>query len=598
RYSGTTGTLDTTFNGTGIATLPTTDFARNVKIFNGSSPDELLVAANNSLFLLDASGAVDASFGPGGSVTANLSELIGAIDSQNRVVVAGVAEPSPTLEFMGVARFTSTGLPDLVSFCCGGTVELTSIPFSGETTGVAVDPFGNILGLYLDQLTKHTMLVRFRNDGQLDTSFGNGGVVDQIPPFDPLSFNQGFSIVVGGDGNIVLASGGADFVLHRYLGKSTQADLKLTKQASATAVAGGTINYSITVSNAGPDDASGVIITDPLPAGTTFVAPSCTAAAGATCSLQGSTLTINIPTLPNTASATVTFQATVDPTIPDGTVLSNTATVQFNGTNLDPTNSASATTAVLNRADLAVTIQQSPATVLLGGVITYSITLTNNGPATASNVVVNDSQPGGVAFTSCTGVASGCTLSPGSATINIPSLPSGSSAVITITGVLVSGSDGAVVANTVSVTSATPDPISANNSATATFTINNKADVAVGVAVTKLMNRQLSYVISVKNGGPFPAGQLLLNNAIPKGTVFVSAAPGAWSCTVPPPGGSGTVTCRLANLASGGVQDVTVVLKALSSTTMVSNTATVSAATFDPNTVNNTATLSTKASGN
>jgi uncharacterized repeat protein (TIGR01451 family) len=176
----------------------------------------------------------------------------------------------------------------------------------------------------------------------------------------------------------------------------------------------------------------------------------------------------------------------------------------------------------------------------------------------------------------------------------MPALANGSSTVITVTGTLASGSDGSIVSATATASSGLPDPNPTNNSASATFTVNNKADLALGMAATKLSNRQISYLITVKNGGPYAAGQLQLTDAIPSGATLVSLTAGSWSCTAPPVGGVGTITCTLPTLAMGVTQNLTLVVKAGSGTNTVTNTATVSSGTFDPNSANNSVTLTVK----
>src|SRR5207245_1101923 len=54
----------------------------------------------------------------------------------------------------------------------------------------------------------------------------------------------------------------------------TQADLVVTKSGPATAVAGTTFTYTITVTNSGPSDAQNVVVTDTLPGAETFVSSS------------------------------------------------------------------------------------------------------------------------------------------------------------------------------------------------------------------------------------------------------------------------------------------------------------------------------------
>ncbi|HLJ75390.1 MAG TPA: DUF11 domain-containing protein, partial [Thermoanaerobaculia bacterium] len=114
------------------------------------------------------------------------------------------------------------------------------------------------------------------------------------------------------------------------------ADIAITKVASAGPYGTGLpITYTITVSNAGPGGASGVTVTDVLPAGTTFVSAtpsqgSCNGATPVTCSIgtiaSGGTATITLKlTLPSTAGP-VSNTASVSATTPDSNVANNSST--------------------------------------------------------------------------------------------------------------------------------------------------------------------------------------------------------------------------------------------------------------------------------
>lgn len=113
--------------------------------------------------------------------------------------------------------------------------------------------------------------------------------------------------------------------------RNNQADLRLTKtntpgvngevdQAADTVVSGASANYSIVVTNLGPDAANGSVLADPAPASLTCTTASCTAAGGAACpaptgaalvaALQGAGATI--PTLPLNGAVTITLSCTVD----------------------------------------------------------------------------------------------------------------------------------------------------------------------------------------------------------------------------------------------------------------------------------------------
>jgi len=96
------------------------------------------------------------------------------------------------------------------------------------------------------------------------------------------------------------------------------------------------ILYTVTVTNSGTDDATVVVVTDPVPANTTFVMGSITlggagktdVADGDECQLAGGNVVCNAGTVAGSGgSAVVTFQVTVDGGVANGTVLTNTATI-------------------------------------------------------------------------------------------------------------------------------------------------------------------------------------------------------------------------------------------------------------------------------
>jgi uncharacterized repeat protein (TIGR01451 family) len=113
--------------------------------------------------------------------------------------------------------------------------------------------------------------------------------------------------------------------------RNPRADLRVTKtntpgvngevdQAADTVVSGTSANYTIIVSNLGPDAANGAVLADPAPTGLTCTTASCTAAGGAACpvptgaalvaALQGAGATI--PTLPNGGAVTIVLTCSVN----------------------------------------------------------------------------------------------------------------------------------------------------------------------------------------------------------------------------------------------------------------------------------------------
>ena len=111
---------------------------------------------------------------------------------------------------------------------------------------------------------------------------------------------------------------------------ATGADLSITKDGSPNpVVAGEQLVYTLTAANGGPSDSSGVVVTDQLPPGVTFV--SATSTSG-TCSELGGLVTCTVEDLPSGEFATVTITVTVDPSS-TGTIMNTTSVL---GNETDP----------------------------------------------------------------------------------------------------------------------------------------------------------------------------------------------------------------------------------------------------------------------
>ena len=390
-----------------------------------------------------------------------------------------------------------------------------------------------------------------------------------------------------------------------YEAPPPSADLSITKAVStSTAQPGDTVTYTLIVNNAGPNDANRVTVTDTLPSQLTFV--SCTADAGGVCTFSGGTLIVSYATIAKSASSSVTIQTTLNSGVLDGLMVGNSASVSASSpTDPDTSNNTSTNVyfTVHNKADLAVTKTVSSTSpyfpaqgIEVGDSLTYTVTLTNKGPYDARKVVLSDSAPPGIAFTACTASVGTCVWSASSASLSLSSFNNASLATLTIQATLNLGvADGSTITGTASVTSSTNDPDLSNNSASDNFTVLNNSDLYVFQSATKLTNRQLMYTVSVKNLGKFIAKQLTLTDALSSGSKFVSISPGAWTCSAPVAGSSGTIGCTLNSEAVGATQTIVFVLKVTTpGNVLVNNTASVSESTFDPNPANNTFTLSTK----
>ena len=222
---------------------------------------------------------------------------------------------------------------------------------------------------------------------------------------------------------------------------------------------GGNLTYTITVKNVGELPATGVTLTDTLPAGATLVSANSTAG---TCS-GTTTITCGLGTLNGGATVTVTIVVTP----PVGTI-TNTATATLNETDNPGNNTATAETLVDN-ADLSITKKAAQNLVAPGSTFTYSL-LVKNKSAVPADVIVTDNLPAGLTLTKCTATGNGACGAGGNVTFS--QLAGGASETVLLTvAVSASATDGTVISNTASVSSPIPDPDTSNNSSTATVTV-------------------------------------------------------------------------------------------------------------------------------
>ena len=188
------------------------------------------------------------------------------------------------------------------------------------------------------------------------------------------------------------------------------ADVSIVETPPATSpIAGATAEWSFTVANAGPDDAVNVRGSDTLPVGLTLVS-----SAPATCTQAGQVVSCDVPTVIKNTAVPITVTLALDPAVPAGVVLQNTATITSDTADPNPPNNTFGPVSappVATQADLSWTMTASPpADGVLdpGDSFDYTITVTNHGPSNARSVAVTDRLPSPLSFVSS---ASGCSAS-------------------------------------------------------------------------------------------------------------------------------------------------------------------------------------------
>jgi uncharacterized repeat protein (TIGR01451 family) len=206
-------------------------------------------------------------------------------------------------------------------------------------------------------------------------------------------------------------------------------------------------------------------VTDTLPPGVTFV--SAAATQGDLPTEAGGVVTANLGDLAAAATATVTIQVTIDSATTG--MIENSASVTSSAPDGDPANnSVTQVTEVTPQVDLAVTKTDSSDPINSGEMLTYTLTVVNNGPADATGVTLTDVLPMGVTFASATASQGDVpTETDGTVTAVLGNLAAGASATVTII-VDVGRNTFGDIANMASVTANEPEIDPTNNSVSET----------------------------------------------------------------------------------------------------------------------------------
>ena len=300
----------------------------------------------------------------------------------------------------------------------------------------------------------------------------------------------------------------------------TDVDLVVTKTVDdQTPTEGQTITFELRVTNNGPADATGVLLTDLLPTGLTYFADD----GGGSYDDETGVWTVVEPLRAGHSDA-LRISASVNPGTAGGlitNIITEVLVDQVDSGISDDDLTESIT--VENQTDLVVIKTVDDATPAEGDVITYTITVTNNGPATATGVSVTDVLPDGVTYMSDDG---GGAYDSTTGVWDVGSLISGEAVALNIQATVDTGTSGSVITNVVTDVEADQDDSNATqDDPDVDISIDSDTDLAVTKTVdnnTPVVGATITYTITVTNNGPAMATNVSLTDPLPEGVTYVS----------------------------------------------------------------------------
>ncbi|MFQ3662562.1 MAG: isopeptide-forming domain-containing fimbrial protein [Chloroflexaceae bacterium] len=367
-------------------------------------------------------------------------------------------------------------------------------------------------------------------------------------------------------------------------------DLTLTKSdGNITATPGSAIIYTLSYQNVGNQDATGVTLTETVPANTTFDAVastpgwSCTAGAPA-----GTTCSFTVGNLAAGASGSVTFVVRVNNPLPAGvTEVVNAARISDDGSNgadLTPDNNRGSDTTPLNAApDLTLTKDDGDVTVAPGEVIVYTLSYRNVGNQTATGVTLTEIVPDNATF-SAAGSTTGWSCANGAPAgteclLSVPDLPGGASASVTfavrVDATVPAGVDTIFNSALVRDDGSNGDDLTEDNFDDEDTPLDAAPDLEVlkddGVQFV-VPGQTLTYTLRIRNVGNRGATGVEVRDTLPAGLSFLEASDGGTET-------AGVVTWPSFNLPAGVEVTRTVTVRVadpfVDSTGTIVNTATV-----------------------
>jgi uncharacterized repeat protein (TIGR01451 family) len=314
---------------------------------------------------------------------------------------AGVAiNCAGSIAYIGFTRADGTRVDALSIGSTGALTPIAGSPFTAEadvSNVVLLSPDNRFL-FVSNQFGDSITVFSVNGDGSLSEVAGSPFLNGSLSTPQQMVTNVvGTGLFVSnGDGTLSVYSIAANGALTRAVGSPyftanpsvpgiaiypavncAAADLSVTKRVTDQTILGSTASYEINVTNQGPAVATNVVVTDMLPAGTSFAAGSCMTtiddSPAGTCQINAGVLTASFPLLAAGQVATVKYSVQITVEGP----LTNTASVSSDSLDLILSNNTVSVT--LQQFDVCLQDDSNPSTVLQFSTVTGEYRFCCNG---------------------------------------------------------------------------------------------------------------------------------------------------------------------------------------------------------------------------
>ena len=350
---------------------------------------------------------------------------------------------------------------------------------------------------------------------------------------------------------------------------NAQPDYQLTLgDAGVTSVvAGQSVTYTVSITNIGNQDGTGVIVSGLFP---NAILHNVVATGGGVVDQTSGTISWNVGNFAVGALQTFTITADVWPTIPPGydnyAVSASVTDDLSNGSDPTPANNFGSDTNTLNAApDLRVSKTDYATTATPGQCLVYSVSVSNVGTQGATNVLVTETVPVGTTFNNGLSDPLWVLVAPNTYQIAIANLAAGAGFNIDFdVNVTAPANPGQTdIVNTVTIADDGTnglDPNPGNNTGTDTNTLVAVPDYQITISdgdTVVVPGQSLRYSINFTNTGDQTGTGVIVTDTFPTSVLEnVVASDGGAVDTV-----AGTITWNIGNLAVGDARTFTVTAK-------------------------------------